>query len=73
MMLGWSVTTRSMQQGFLCGSKFVEISCGKPSLVVSSSISVPSGIVSPSGHKNCACTLISPVWYGLKQECDIKR
>ena len=63
MMLGWSVTTRSIQVGFLCGSKFggSEISWDTPSLVVSSSISIPLGVVSPSLHQNCACALKSPV------------
>ena len=42
---------RSMQDGFLWGSKFVgsEMSWNRPIEVKSSSSSVPSGVVSPSG------------------------
>ena len=59
--LGWSVIMRSMQKGFLFGLKFVgsEINCDKPS-ADRFSISLPSIVVSPSGHQICEWPLKSP-------------
>ena len=63
MISGWSVTSRSIHEGFLLGSKFVgsDIIWNNPSFVKSSSITVPSWVVSPPGHHNCECPLKSPV------------
>ena len=54
---------RSIEEGFLLGSKFVgsEMICDRPSEVRRFSISISSGVVSPSGHHNCECALKSPV------------
>ena len=35
--------------------------CDRPSEVRRFSISIPSGVVSPSGHQNCECALKLPV------------
>ena len=61
--LGWLVITRSIQGFFLLGSKFVgsEITWDKPTVVSSCSISLPSGVESPSGHQNLEWALKSPV------------
>ena len=47
--------TRSIQEGFLFGTKFVvsEISGERLSELIRFSISLPSPVVSPSGHYNC--------------------
>ena len=54
---------RSMQEGFLFGLKFVgsEINCDRPSRDKRFSISLPSMVVSPSGHQICEWPLKSPV------------
>ena len=61
--LGWSVTTRSIHEGLQFDSKFVgsEMIWDKPIEVKRSSISLPSGVVSPSDHQNWECALTSPV------------
>ena len=55
--------TRSIQEGFSFGSKFVgsEISRERPSELIRFSISLPSAVVSPPGHQNCEWPLKSPV------------
>ena len=55
--------TRSIEEGFLFGSKFVgsEISRERLSELRRFSIFLPSGVVSPSGHQNWECPLKSPV------------
>ena len=55
--LGWSVTMRSIHDGFLPGSKFVgsDMICNRFNEVDRSSISLPSA----SGHQNWECALKS--------------
>ena len=62
MMLGWSVTMRSIHEGFLPGSKLVgsEMTWDKPKEVNISSSSLPSGVSSPSGHRRRDLPLKSP-------------
>ena len=61
--LGWSVITRSIQEGFLLGSKLVgsEIAWDNPNEDKIISISEPSVVVSPSGHQYLEWALKSPV------------
>ena len=57
--LGWSVTIRSMHDGFLPGSKLVgsEIIWVKFKEKNKSSISLHSGLESPPGHQCWECSL----------------
>ena len=60
---GWSVTMRSIHEGLQCGVKLVgsEMICERFSEEKRSSISFPSGLVSPSGHHSREWALKSPV------------